>query len=319
MAALSSISMSTPMSISHTSNKDEEWFTMDMNETQLQNLVSFVLKKTDAEAILLTKQECINLLNENIRKGYNFKPEFPEIPSIILIDKIDVQCSKVVPINSISADNVAVAMDNINKDKIKESIKHNLSSCLIPPSLTCQSGAISNGVTTLKGLASEVCSNNGVTAMPNNAPIAMPNNAPIAIPNNALIAMPNNGVIAAPNSSTNALPAVVGNCDLKSLRSMERNSESQPQEDKSEFILNEAVKTTKIKNNELTSEIITRCGSHHLNDKKKILSNYKKIYFSWFEQFIVAFFKKYCGSNEEFTLLLVHVLHLYTLLIMLHG
>ena len=81
-------------------SESKEYFSLSMDEDQIKNLVR-LCDKTEAEILLMSKEMMVDLLNEEARKGFAFKPCYPELPAAaaaIQIDKLHVPYTKTVPL-----------------------------------------------------------------------------------------------------------------------------------------------------------------------------------------------------------------------------
>jgi hypothetical protein len=203
-----------------------EWYTMEMEDTKLKDLVLFCALRTEAEILLLSKADLVHILNENARKDIKYKPQYPEFPCnvAVAIDKLDISYTRCTTLKTIGS-----------------------------PRDEKYGTGTGTGTSTFSG---------------DNA--SMP---PLEVD-------PSITTAAAASAAVVTADADTGNAIAK-----------------------EAVKATNTKNNELAINITQKCQDLPLPDKKKILSDFKKEYNRWFEKYIETFFKKYCGSFEDLSLI----------------
>ena len=78
----------------------EEYFTLSMDEDKIKNLVRFYELKTEAEMLLLSKEAMVRLLNEVPLRAFSHKPRYPEPPTTVQIDKLNISFTKSVPLST---------------------------------------------------------------------------------------------------------------------------------------------------------------------------------------------------------------------------
>lgn len=276
-------------------SEGREYFSLSMDEDQIKNLVR-LCDKTEAEILLMSKEMMVNLLNEEARRGFAFKPCYPELPAAaIQIDKLHIPYTKTVPlVTGVFMREPASSHHPLHPPLPPADLLLSSSSKTIPlPSSSSSSSSSSFSSLSL----SSKDSTSGLSTRLNSLSTPTPPPPP---PSSTASFSLSSSSTASSSSSAGVTAGVAAGVAAGVTAGVTAGVMGAPG---APALETEATKAAHAKSSEFSTEIGKKCQEQSLPEKKKTLSEYKKKYNVWIEKYISSFYEKHCGTTDDLELI----------------
>lgn len=267
-----------------------EYFTMDMELSQLRNLLELYEAKSDAEILLMDKKEIVACLNEHANKIVNIKHKFFTLEENIDLNNLNITNTKSIPLITESVgSSVPTNANNANNANNKKEVGDNDN--VEDDDIT--SGIDDEKQTKKKNKKLKINKNKDKPDKSDKSTkLNKSENEPSDSDNNN-----NSSVVATTNgngSDSGSGGGASTEDELKKLK--EQKIMDEDRKDKIEF---EARNDINNKNNELKAIIIKKCKNESNSEKNSTVSKYKKIYAQFLEKYIQDFYIKHLGPDDD--------------------